>query len=511
MKKDFSIYSVFKAAAESSPGLLAIRQLDGRAVTYGALSAKIDTAAGRLSAAGVKDGSKVFFLMGMCIDFYVIILALVKLGAVVVIVDPWMEGGKIEKTISAIEPGYFIGALKTTLYFSMFSSFRAIKNKMLAADILAENGRAKTAAAPQAKAGYEKTALITFTTGSTGSSKGVIRTHGMLFEQYKILCRLQKLSKGDRDLQPFPVFLLANLGRGVTSYIPWGRKQDVEAADMRAIYGMMENEKINILTASPAFLDLLMAEAHSQGAWDFPGIKKIFCGGGAVTRGLVEKSGKYFKGADFTAAYGSTEAEPICDISMEQLSASYKIASMPGTCAGAPVKETKVKIKTDGYAKLLKAQPGEILVSGKHVCDRYFDVDRKTIVMKPGDKNGVFWHNTGDIGCKDAKGRIWFCGRVNNLISVGNKKIPAEAVELAILASCGFRPVILETEGVNILVVEKKDEAAAAGEDGNIRAVMGKYGVKTAQTRVVGKIPKDPRHRTKIDYAKLRVLLGGKA
>jgi len=507
MKSNYNIYGIFEKAVSNNPDSTAIEQVDGGKITFGELAGKAGMAAARLSGLGVKDGTKVFFLMTMSIDFYVILLALVKLGAVVVIVDPWMEGKKIEKTISAIAPEYFIGTLKPFLYFSLFRSFREISNKVLASSLVKEKGVPGVAGTAAAGAGYNKPALITFTTGSTGVPRGIIRTHGMLYEQYNILNRLQKYGKGDTDLQPFPVFLLANLGRSASSIIPWGKKQDVEAVDIRRVFDILGREKANILTASPAFLVRLMKEADRRGSGGLNLIKKVFCGGGAVTKKLVENCLKYFCRAEITAVYGSTEAEPICEIAGKELLKAFNERNTAGTCVGKPVREVRIKFETKKYAGILRMQPGEILVAGPHVCRSYFDVEKKRIADKPRDNKGVVWHNTGDIGYKDRRGRIWFCGRVNNLIKSGRKKLPAEAVELEILSRIGIRPVLLEVADVNVLVVEKKDMRAVKTEMNKIRQIIRKHGADFNETRYVGKIPKDPSHRTKIDYSKLRTLV----
>src|SRR5262249_2641198 len=105
-------------------------------------------------------------------------------------------------------------------------------------------------------------ALLTFTSGSTGRPKAALRTHGFLLAQYGSLEKSLQLRPGTRDLTTLPIFVLANLGSGVTSVLPDADLRSPGKIAAGPVLRQMDRQRIQTTAASPAFVERLLDECE---------------------------------------------------------------------------------------------------------------------------------------------------------------------------------------------------------------------------------------------------------
>jgi acyl-CoA synthetase (AMP-forming)/AMP-acid ligase II len=139
--------------------------------------------------------------------------------------------------------------------------------------------------------------------------------------------------------------------------------------------------------------------------------------------------------------YGATEAMPVSSISSREILSETRILSEQGygMCVGRPLDGLEVriiKIHDDPIIKwshdlvVADGEIGEITVKGDLVTRQYFEKPVADDLAKIRDGHEV-WHRMGDLGRKDSKGRIWFCGRKSHRVTTENGPlftIPCEAV-----------------------------------------------------------------------------------
>jgi acyl-CoA synthetase (AMP-forming)/AMP-acid ligase II len=152
------------------------------------------------------------------------------------------------------------------------------------------------------------------------------------------------------------------------------------------------------------------------------------------------------------------------------------------------------------------------VVAGAHVCKSYYrspEAERASKIVDPG---GEIWHRMGDTVYRDGQGRLWLAGRVHSTIHRGGALLHAQLVEQAArgddlrirsAAALGLPDAVLGERLTVVLEAEEVDGLLPA-----VRSRLQAAGFAADELRVTRRpLPRDPRHRSKIDYARLRARL----
>jgi acyl-CoA synthetase (AMP-forming)/AMP-acid ligase II len=502
---------------------------DGLQTTFSQLwrrAARLGTALGRV---GLEPGDRAIVMIPMSPELYGVLLGLLKMGCVAVFVDPWIGWRQIAAFCAFAEPRAYIGVGRSHLLRWMDSRLRSLPitittgrrlGRLPAARTLAEI-EAATASAEPDELPYpvtaEDPALITFTSGSSGLPKGTNRTHRFLAAQHHALAAEFSYRDEDVDMPMFPIFALNNLARGITSVVPQMDFRRVDRVDAERIIAQMRQHQVTTATASPPFFDRL-AERVEQHPGERPALRRILSGGAPVSEGQLRAWRRAFPDTEIVVVYGSTEAEPVAHIGAdERLEAVSDLhPRAPGFCVGRPTSQVAtrlVAIQSDP----LPADPespgadgiGELLVTGNHVCKDYFRNSAAVRENKLIDPTGEIWHRMGDTGYFDAAGRFWLVGRVHSTIFHARGTVHPQLVEQA---AAGDDPRVRRAAavgleggdgGVRVVLVLEGDAGAelqrAAAERLSSAGLWADEIVVTTE-----RLPLDPRHRSKIDYPRLR-------
>ena len=449
--------SLFHDAARRVPERVAFFEGDA-SVTFAEMRSRIDRQAKRLA---LRPGERAILLLPMSIELYVALLAVLQSGAVAVFIDPWVSLWSIVKLARAAGPRHVIGGWK------------------------AKALRLLTAGATPIRSAEEEVALITFTTGSSGNPKGVIRTHAILRAQHARLAEAFPPRQGDVDLCTFPIFALNNLALGVPTVIPPVDLRHVAGANAALVAAHMRRRGVTTATASPPLFDRLGALPSP------PPLRRIVTGGAPVTDAQLRAWMRAWPASEIEIAYGSSEAEPVAHIAADERLA----AGGRGYLAGHVVDGVRAKVIPMGGDGI-----GELLVAGEHVC-RDYDGDAEAVRQnKVHDEDGTVWHRMGDTGWFDEQGRFRIAGRVHSTIVRDGVNVHAQLVEQA---ARGDDPRIRNAAAVavrnHVMVIVESESDVEAG----VRARLREFPVD--EIRVTREpLPVDPRHNSKIDYAELR-------
>jgi len=419
-------------------------------MTFSQLDEESDRLAFGLERIGIIRGTRTILMVTPGIDFFVTIFAMFKVGAVPVVVDPGMGIDRMLQCLQQGKPRAFIGIEKAHLlrklkpgFFKSVKHWVTVGKKWFWGGYTLDQLITDTKDPyPKARTTSDETAAIVFTTGSTGPAKGVVYTHGNFVAQIQQIQEHFRIDPDEIDLPTFPLFALFDPILGMTAVIPDMDPTKPALVDPTKIIEAIENHGVTNMFASPALLNRV-GKFGKKNHVKLPSLRRVVSAGAPVTPSNIEQFSTMLSNhAQIHTPYGATEAVPIISIGSNEIMAETKKLSEQGfgMCIGRPICDTRVeliKISDDPITqfhdklKVAENQVGEIMVQAPLVTQHYFNNREADLLAKISDSNGSVWHRMGDLGWKDSKGRIWFCGRKNHRVVTADETlftIPVEAI-----------------------------------------------------------------------------------
>jgi Acyl-CoA synthetases (AMP-forming)/AMP-acid ligases II len=349
-------------------------------ISYRKMFQDVIRTAAALRARGFKKGDRIVVFVPMSYSLYVIILAILYIGAGVVFIDAWANRKRLEDCCRVVRPKGFIGSAMAQV-LRLSPEIRQIPIKLMVRQVVSPNdGETKSdiKACPE-EVNEEDTAIITLTTGTTGLPKGAERSHGLLFNQFSVLTSHLKAEKTDVDMTVIPIYVFETLGLGTTSVLPLFNPAKPISFDPRLIVNQILKHAITISNGPPAFFGKL-ADYVLENNIVLP-IKRIIIGGAPVFRDLAQKLINAFPATQLEVVYGCTEVLPISSIPMKE---TLRYDPDYGLPVGKKANSTEVAVVRphDGPIVLNEGETlsnflatpgetGEIIVKGPHVLKRY--------------------------------------------------------------------------------------------------------------------------------------------
>lgn len=487
-----------------------------------------------LSKLGLKKGDKTLLFLKPSLDFPAMTFALFKLGVVPVFIDPGMGKDNLLKCIKEANPIALISEAEIHilkyLYREVFKSVkmnvttgRLTWGKMLSLRKMKEE---KVQSFTPANCEAHETAAILFTSGGTGTPKGVVYTHEIFIEQTNVLQSLFGLTMNDIDMPGFPLFSLFTITMGMTSCIPDMDPSKPGQCDPEKLVMNIKDCRPTFVAGSPAIWERVADYCIEKGI-TLPSVKYVVMFGAPVSTKMHLKFRALLPHGTTYTPYGATEALPVSNISGEFIlkHTAHLSDEGRGTCIGKPVPGIEIKIirstnsvieKMNENLVLPPGQVGEIIVRGLAVTREYFQLPEQTREAKIPDSHGTFWHRMGDVGYIDEKGLLWFCGRKSHQVQTKDEvlyPIPVEAI-------FNRHPAVKRSALVGLgkpgnqtpaIVIERKDGQYLSGKGRSIfESELLSFAKKYPHTKDIQKIylsrtfPVDVRHNIKIDRLKLK-------
>ena len=541
MSEPCNIAAVLPRLARERPDQIAIRcpgrpGADGMArydvtLDYRALDARSNAIAAGLAAHGIGRGTRTVVMVRPSPEFFLLMFALFKAGAVPVLVDPGIDRRALRQCLDEAQPQAFVGiplAQVARLLLGWAKSARRIvtvgRRWGWGGTTLARiEHDGQGAGAQLADTQPDETAAILFTSGSTGVPKGVVYRHRHFLGQIGLMHAAFGIQPGGVDLPTFPPFALFDPALGLTSVIPDMDPTRPAQADPRKLHDAIARFGVTQLFGSPALMRVLVA--HGQ---PLPTVRRVTSAGAPVPPDTVAKIRALLPDdAQFWTPYGATECLPVAVIEGRELQATRAATEAgAGTCVGRPVPPNQVRIIAvddapiadwSGVRVLAAGQVGEITVAGPTATDSYYNRPQATAAAKIRevlDEGGErIVHRMGDVGYFDDDGRLWFCGRKTQRVETAAGPLYTEQVEPVFNTVAGVRRTALVGVGergaqVPVLCYELLPDVPAAQRDGveaALRALVARYPHMATIERFLRHpgFPVDIRHNAKIGREKL--------
>jgi acyl-CoA synthetase (AMP-forming)/AMP-acid ligase II len=391
--------------------------------SFAELEAEASATAHYFAASGIGRGSRVLLMVKPGLDLIRIVFALFKMGAVPIVIDPGMGLKKFLRCVRHSKPEALVGIAPAIWIARLFRpSFRGVDTK------IGVGRRFETQIAAFAPKGAyavvdsreDELAAILFTSGSTGSAKGVCYAHGMFLAQVEAIRAQYGIEPGEIDLPMLPVFALFNPALGMCTVVPAMNPSRPATVDPEQIVRAIQQNAVTNSFGSPA-LWTKIARYCVRESITLPSIRRILMAGAPVPPALMAQMRAIIPNGEIQTPYGATEALPVSSISASEVLEQTAIRTQngEGTCVGRPLPGVQVRIiepkegalaAIDQVVDLPGGAIGEIIVQGPSVTRGYDHLPEADAESKIQD-GGAHWHRMGDMGWLDTEGRLWFCGR----------------------------------------------------------------------------------------------------
>lgn len=458
-----------------------------------------------LSKSGFKKGDRIILLFPVSVDLYLTIFACFYLGIVPVFLDVSMGTKKLIQSIRESRASGVISIDKVLKYKLLVKSlwgkkcFSVDKKKRFFVESFSKLKSRKFFTGNEVTLNSENSALITFTSGTTGRPKGANRTIEILLNQKIVSESLWPHGKEEIDMPAFPMIVLQNLGCGVSSVLPAIDFQNFEKMKPELIVNQMIKERVSRFSAQPYFIEKI-SDYIIDNKIELNWINSLVVGGAVVSKSLCLKIQRAFPSAQCHIVYGSTEAEPIAHTEIKD----FINSNGRGLLLGKVIDVLKAKIievsdnsKVENEVK--QGEIGEIILSGPHVVKEYIDGHPANEILKIKDRIGIIWHRTGDLGYFDTQGNLWLVGRISDRINDGTRLIPCYDLEEEILHRFQVKGAFINQSRTLFVEAESGNQI-----ESNLLEFLSEKDLTHFKITFLKKLPVDQRHFSRIDRAALR-------
>jgi long-chain acyl-CoA synthetase len=400
--------------------------------TYTDLAERSAGLATMLAGAGIGAGDRVALLVGNRPDFVALLFAVARLGAVSVPMGLRLQAPEILHVLDDCGARLLVHEAELADRLPHTGEGPALALRLAVGGAAEgstplEEMAARAAGLPVpavAEVAEEDTAVILYTSGTTGRPKGAMLTHLGIVHSSLVYEHCLALTAADRSIAAVPLSHVTGLIANITALVkvagtlvimPAFKAADflVLAAAERMTHSVLVPAMYNLCLLQPDF------DAHDLSAWRIGGY-----GGAPMPVPTIERLAERCPGLLLVNAYGATETTSPSTMLPPRFTLSH------GHSVGLAVPGCEIIVVDEAGRELPPGETGEIWIKGPHVVKGYWNNPAATAE----GFTGGFWHS-GDIGTVDAEGFVQVLDRKKDMINRGGYKVFTAEVE-TVLAAC---------------------------------------------------------------------------
>ena len=401
---------------------------------------RVDRRAQELHAMGIGPGAWVGLMLGNVPDFVILALALAKLEAVVVPLDPTMGNRELEMVLEAAPLRALITRPRggdtgqppaSAAYYATPSTNRVLPTVRPSAPskFVPENRRRLQGTlltcslykrAPIANLSESGPAVVQFTATVGGDPKGVVKTVENLKAAAHAIGATLGISGEDRVLCTMPLHhsygfdfgLLASLAHGTTLFLE-------DEISPKRIAKLLREQSIDFFPGTPALFGAL-ARVPTVKPLKIAGARYL-SSGSSLPANIAENFQQRF-GIRLLSCYHSTQAGPL----------GIDRAGKDPTTVGKPFEGVELRVAAPTGDKLQAGEVGPIWVRSRALsmlAVPKIRLPKRVDGVPIGDVDGEGWFRTGDLGQIDRAGKLTITGREDDLVKVDGKRVALGEVE----------------------------------------------------------------------------------
>jgi long-chain acyl-CoA synthetase len=416
-----SIWAMISEAATRNPDGEALICGDRR-MTWREVEQQSARIAAGLRKMGVQSGDRIALLLGNRIEFVLAVFGAAHLGAVTVLLGTRQQKPEIAYVLTDSGARLLIHEATLADRLPEARDVPGLMHRIAVDDDagaspfsnLVDDGPLQ---AP-ASVGEQDTAMILYTSGTTGRPKGAMLAHCNVIHSAMVYEACMELTSADRSIAAVPLAHVTGVVANIMSMVRCAGTLIIVAEFKAADYlKVAARERVTQTVMVPAMYNLCLLQAdfdnYDLSAWRIGGY-----GGAPMPIATIEKLAVKVPGLKLINAYGSTETTSPSTIMPPELTAAH-IDSVGLPCPGARI------IVVDAHGRELpRGEIGEIWIHSGSVIKGYWNNLKATAESFTGG----FWHS-GDLGSIDAQDFVRVVDRKKDMINRGGLKIYSAEVE----------------------------------------------------------------------------------
>jgi long-chain acyl-CoA synthetase len=495
---------MFRAAVARDPEVEALVEGSTR-LTYLALDQRVERFAAGLAALGIGTGDRVALMLANRIEAIVCVLAIARIGAVVVLIGTRLKRPEVEYIVADSQASALIyekdfeGELPSKDHAPL-TSMRLCVGASDVGSASFDTLFVDAGKPPVASISEDDLFGILYTSGTTGKPKGAMLTHLGVVHSTLHWAECLKLGHGERTLLCIPWSHVAGLCGVVFPFLQNGSCLVLmREFKRRAFLELAAQHRITHALLVPAMYGLCLLEPDLK-QFDFSSWRLGVYGSAPMPEATIRRFAEAVPHLVMCNAYGATETTSPATI----MPPGDGIAHSESIGKAVPCGE--IRVMDDSGREVPAGEPGELWIAGPMVVPGYW----RNEVANAGSFASGFW-KSGDIGAIDAEGYLRIADRKKDMINRGGFKIyPAEVEnvlaehEHVIEAAVVGRPDAILGEGVVAFINAGDAAITTQAVQAFCAARLADY--KVPEYVVIGNRPLPRNANGKIQKAELRTM-----
>lgn len=407
-------------------------KFDSKTLTYQCLNQTANQLAHYFLSCGVKQQSRLIVFLEPGLEVHVALLAIFKIGATYVPLDPTFPEKRISDILEEVSPEFIFTQQDLSEKLHSYN-IEQITIEDLESDFLALPTQD-----PEIKVLPHNIATIFFTSGTTGRPKGVMASYANVAHYTSVARR--KYAYNANDIIPavarftfsISIFeILSPILVGATSLVlPRSHVLDLDKM-------LNTLQKVTAAHIGPSLLKAIVAQAKTCPQLDFSKLRHISSGGDMVPPELIQDLQKLFAQAEIYVIYGCSE---ISCMGVTNFIASNQ--HIDKTYVGNPFENVKVALLDDNNQRVAKGCVGNVCFAGDGLVKGYLNLPELS-QQKFFEFEGERFYNTGDRGRFNAAGQLELLGRRDFQIQLRGIRIELGEIEYILRKAPGVKDGVI--------------------------------------------------------------------
>lgn len=425
--------------AQEQPDAPALREGE-RSWSFAELRSGVQGAMGQLQECGIGPGDHVLMVVPTSAEFVLTYHALLALGATAVTVNPLCTPRELTHFVEDSGCTSALGWHEGSASVTSTAEAAGIPLWVLEPGCVAGAGDGEPA-----EVDIDDAAVLLYTSGTTGSPKGAVLTHGNLLSCGSSLAEALDLTADDRLGTALPLFhVFGQAAVMFTIYSAGGSFSLLRPFDASALLQMAAEQRLTGLAGVPTMWNAMLHADTDLTAADLADLR-LACSGGAALPLEVATAFRDRFGAMVLDGYGLSETTGAATF-------NRSIHPRKEMSVGRALTGCRLAILDEDRNSLPTGEAGEVAISGPVVMREYWKRPEATAAVRHDE-----WFLTGDIGRMDEDGDLWIVDRKKDLVIRGGYNVYPREVEELLFA----HPDIREAAVIGIPDARLGEEVAA--------------------------------------------------